>query len=121
MRFLGELEANDKPRVTALNKTDLLADPDELDVSLYPNAVPISALHKNGLDTLLEKISAVLASSMVAVQVLLPFSKGDLVELFHRRGYVASEQHTAEGTFIVGRIPQALRGYYIPYARTLHR
>ncbi|HEY5005164.1 MAG TPA: GTPase HflX [Ktedonobacteraceae bacterium] len=119
--ILGELEANDKPRVTALNKTDLLADPDELDVTLYPNAVPISALHKKGLDALLEKISAVLASSMVAVQILLPFSKGDLVELFHRRGYVDSEQHTAEGTHIVGRIPQALRGYYIPYARAFHR
>jgi GTP-binding protein HflX len=119
--ILGELGANDKPRVTALNKTDLLADPDELDVSLYPNAIPISALQKKGLDTLLEKISMVLAKSMVAVQVLLPFNKGDLVELFHRRGYVDSEQHTAEGTFIVGRIPQALRGYYIPYSRALHR
>ncbi len=119
--ILGELEATDKPRVTALNKIDLLADPDELDISLYPNAVPISALQKKGLDALREKISAVLASSMIAVQVLLPFNKGDLVELFHRRGYVDSEEHTAEGTFIIGRIPQALRGYYIPYTRSLHR
>jgi GTPase len=118
--ILDELEATDKPSVTALNKIDLLADPDELDISLYPNAVPISALQKEGLDALREKISVVLASSMVAVQILLPFSKGDLVELFHRRGYVDSEEHTAEGTFIIGRIPQALRGYYIPYARALH-
>ncbi len=119
--ILGELGATDRPRVTALNKIDLLAEPDELDSSLYPNAVPISALRQEGLDALREKIGMVLASSMQAVQVLLPFSRGDLVELFHRRGYVDSEEHAAEGTLIVGRIPQSLRGYYIPYARALRR
>jgi GTP-binding protein HflX len=119
--ILGELGATDKPCVTALNKIDLLDEPEELDISLYPNAVPISALQKEGLDALREKIGTVLASSMQAVQVLLPFNRGDLVELFHRRGYVDSEDHAAEGTFIAGRIPQSLRGYYIPYARALHR
>ncbi len=118
---LEELEATDKPRVTALNKIDLLDDPDELDTTLYPNAVPVSALKKEGLDALLEKISAVLASSMEPVQVMIPFARGELVELFHRRGSVDSEQHEPEGTYITGRIPQSLRGYYIPYARMLHR
>ena len=117
--ILGELGATDRPRVTALNKIDLLDEPDELDISLYPNAVPISALQKEGLDALREKIGTVLASSMQAVQVLLPFNRGDLVELFHRRGYVDSEEHLSEGTWIKGRIPQSLRGYYIPYARVM--
>src|SRR5205823_6809589 len=49
---LHDLEADDKPRVTALNKIDLLDDPAELDLSLYPNAVPISALKRTGLDAL---------------------------------------------------------------------
>ncbi len=118
---LDELEATDKPRVTALNKIDLLDDPDELDTTLYPSAVPVSALKKEGLDALCEKISAVLASSMEAVQVMIPFARGELVELFHRRGFVDTEEHGAEGTFIVGRIPHSLLGYYIPYARMLHR
>ncbi len=119
--ILGELEAIDKPRVTALNKIDLLDDLDEIDTSLYPNAVPVSALKKEGLDPLCEKINTVLANSMEAVQVMIPFARGDLVELFHRRGYVDQEEHGPEGTFIVGRIPQSLRAYYIPYARMLHR
>ncbi len=118
--ILGELEAIDKPRVTALNKIDLLDDLDEIDTSLYPNAVPVSALKKEGLDPLCGKINTVLANSMEAVQVMIPFARGDLVELFHRRGYVDQEEHGPEGTFIVGRIPQSLRGYYIPYARMLH-
>ena len=41
---VGSLDAADKPRVTALNKIDLLEDSTALDTSLYPNAVPISAL-----------------------------------------------------------------------------
>ena len=112
---LNELDATDKPRVTALNKVDLLDDPAEVDVTLYPNAVPVSALKGIGLDALLEKIATVLAASMDSVQVVIPFSKGELVELFHRRGYVEREEHQANGTFIAGRLPRSFRGYYAPY------
>jgi len=112
---LHELEATDKPRVTALNKIDLLDDPAEVDTTLYPNAVPISALKNIGLDALLEKIAVVLAASMDVVQVVIPFSRGELVELFHRRGYVQQEEHQSDGTFIAGRLPRSLRGYYARY------
>ncbi|GAC1364077.1 MAG: GTPase HflX [Ktedonobacteraceae bacterium] len=114
--ILGDLKALDKPRVTALNKIDLLEDvEEEVDVTLYPNAVPVSALKQIGLDALREKIAQVLADSMDEVKVLLPFNKGDLVELFHRRGRVQQELHESDGTIICGRLPRALRGYYAPY------
>ena len=109
---LRGLEANDKPRVTALNKIDLLADPSVLDLSLYPNAVPISALKKSGLDALREKIALVLAASMESVRVVIPFDKSELVELFHRRGQVEREEHTEQGTLVIGRMPRSLLGYF---------
>jgi GTP-binding protein HflX len=112
---LKDLDAAEKPRVTALNKIDLLDDLSELDTSLYPNAVPVSALHKVGLDALREKIAQVLANSMEAVQVIIPYDKSELVELFHRRGHVQQEEHQAQGTLLRGRIPRTLRGYYAPY------
>ena len=112
---LHDLEASEKPRVTALNKIDLLDDPTELDLSLYPNAVPISALRHSGLDALCEKIVQVLAASMQKVQVTIPYEKSELVELFHRRGYVEQEEHRPNGTFVAGRIPRSLQGYYAPY------
>jgi len=112
---LGELEARDKPRVTALNKIDLLDDPSELDTTLYPNAVPVSALQKVGLDALREKIATLLAASMEAMRVLIPFDKSELVELFHRRGHVEQEEHRPDGTLLVGRIPRSLKGYYVAY------
>lgn len=112
---LHDLNAGEKPRVTALNKVDLLDDPEELDISLYPNAVPVSALKHTGLDALREKIAQVLADSMEFVQVVIPYAKGELVELFHRRGHVDEEEHRPEGTFVSGRIPRSLQGYYSPY------
>jgi len=114
---LHELEADDKPRVTALNKIDMLDDPSEVDTSLYPNAVAVSALQKVGLDGLREKIAEVLAVTMEALEVTIPYDKSELVELFHRRGYVEREQHLPEGTFLVGRLPRSLRGYYAHYKR----
>jgi GTP-binding protein HflX len=115
---LGELNAEEKPRVTALNKIDLLERPEEIDVTLYPNAVPVSALKEQGLDALCEKLAQVLAENMVTVQVVIPFARGELVELFHRRGYVEREEHRSEGTFLAGRIARTLRGYYAPYSLT---
>jgi GTPase len=106
---LEELDAHDKPEVTALNKIDLLDDPAEIDINLYPNAVPVSALRQEGLDALLQKLAEVLASSMDHVQVVIPFQRGELVELFHRRGRVDIERHEDNGTFIAGRIPRTLR------------
>jgi GTPase len=113
---LASLESGDKPRVTALNKIDLLADPSELDTSLYPNAVPVSALNRTGLGALREKIAEVLAASMEPVEVVIPFDRGELVELFHRRGRVEREEHKEEGTLLVGRLPRSLRGYFLQYA-----
>ncbi|TMC66167.1 MAG: GTPase HflX, partial [Chloroflexota bacterium] len=112
---LHDLQIGEKPRVTALNKIDLLDEPSELDLSLYPNAVPVSALKHVGLGTLREKIAQVLADSMEMVQVTIPYEKSELVELFHRRGRVDVEEHRAEGTFLTGRIPRTLEGYYAPY------
>jgi GTP-binding protein HflX len=49
------------------------------------------------------------------VQVVIPYAKSELVELFHRRGHVDLEEHRSEGTFLVGRIPRSIEGYYKLY------
>ena len=110
--ILRGLDASDRPRVTALNKIDLLEDSPDVDTSLYANAVPISALRRTGLEDLCAKIAEVLATSMEAVRLVVPYEKGDLVELFHRHGHILREEHQPEGTFLEGRVPRALCGYY---------
>ena len=65
--------------------------------------------------TELEKRAQVLAESMERLQVTIPYAKSELVELFHRKGHVDQEEHRPDGTFITGRIPRSLQGYYAPY------
>jgi GTP-binding protein HflX len=112
---LQELGAADKPRVTALNKIDALADPTTVDTSLFPNAVPTSAATGANLNALLVKLGEVIAEGMVRVQVQIPFARSDLVELFHRRGQVADETQNTEGTLMQGALPRALMSAFGPF------
>jgi GTPase len=105
---LSELGAADKPHVTALNKIDLLADPGEVDLSLYPNAVAVSAQTGENLDGLLRVLGELLADEMVRYSVLLPYDRGDLVEAFHRRGHVTRQESLETGTLIEGTLPRQI-------------
>jgi GTPase len=112
---LEELGAADKPRVTALNKIDLLPDPAQVDTTLFPNAVPVSAATRRNLDVLLNTVGQVISEGMVTVAVKVPFERQDLVELFHRRGRVASEAQDETGTALTGALPPQLLGLFAPY------
>ncbi len=112
---LEELGAAEKPRVTALNKIDLLADPSLVDSSIYPNAICVSAAQKTNLDELMRKIGEVISSGMVRMRVLLPFDRGDLVELFHRRGQAHRQEAQSEGTLVTGLLPRPLVGVFAPF------
>ena len=114
---LEELGAAEKPRVTALNKIDLLEHPEDLDTSLFPNAVPVSAIAGTNLETLLMTIGSVLSEGMVRMRVHLPFERGDLVELFHRRGQVLREAAGETGTRIEGLLPAPMVGVFARLSR----
>ncbi len=117
---LTELGANDKPRITALNKIDRLDDPSQLDLSLFPNAVPISAREGQGLTALLQTVGEVVAAEMEPMRVSIPYGASHMVELFHRRGRIHSERHTNEGTTIEGSLPRALRAVFEPFQLPRH-
>ena len=112
---LTELGAADKPRVTALNKIDLLASPEHVDTALFPNAVPVSALTGAHLRDLLETVGEVIAEGMVPVRLRIPFDRGDLTEIFHRRGHVVEERQDADGVYLRGGLPAPLLGMFAPY------
>jgi GTP-binding protein HflX len=107
---LKEIGAGDLPVVNALNKIDRFEDPVGACAAIcdLPDSVAISALSGQGLDDLLNEIEEVLESEMYHIRVLLPFERGDLVSLIHERGLIEEENHQAEGTFIVGQVPDFL-------------
>jgi GTP-binding protein HflX len=111
---LTEIGATDKPMINALNKIDRLdgrAEPSGSEESLSklldgsPNSVPISALTGQGITALLDRIEEELESGMAPVSVIIPYDRGDLVDLFHKRGVIEQETHEGQGTHIDGRLP----------------
>ena len=120
--ILDDLGASDKPVVVALNKIDrlLLDDPEQrrrIDQALAdnPRAVLISAATKANLDLLLAEIDRALRSRMAAIDVQIPYDRGDLVAFLHEHGTVESVTHSESGTHLVGHLPIELLGRLAPY------
>ena len=114
---LAEIGATDKPIISALNKIDRLAEEAHLEdyvrglpeqLGEYPDTVPISAKTGEGIPALLQRVQEVLESAMVRVAVEIPYRRGDLVDLFHKRGLVQEETHGGQGTSIQGKLPAPL-------------
>ncbi|MFN2489893.1 MAG: GTPase HflX [Actinomycetota bacterium] len=107
---LREVGVTGKPTLLALNKVDLLSEP-ELDKlrGRFPEAVFISAARGHGIDDLLGKLSDDLARLRVEVALEIPFTHGELVARIHEEGEVLEETYSENGTRLVARVqPDAL-------------
>jgi GTP-binding protein HflX len=118
LRVLAELGATEQPIITVLNKCDVLGDPSALGSpsSELPNSFPLSALTGWGVEGLLARMEEVLSEELVEIELMIPFQRGDLLSVMHRRGVVTEEKHIASGTHIVGRIPASLLPRFAPYS-----
>jgi GTPase len=105
---LDELGAGRKPRITVFNKIDRL-DPD-LPAVLMPgsqHAVFVSATTGEGIETLLARMADVLRASMVEVDAVVPYARGELVARARTSGDV-TEHYTQAGVRISGHLPEAI-------------
>jgi len=124
-RVLSELGLDDQPMVVAANKVDRLAalalelgeGPDDAGEGpverlrdLYPDLVPVSAARKEGLDRLLEVVDTELQGRLVAVEALIPYAAGDVLNLVHTHGVVDEERFAETGTWVAARVPAYLLG-----------
>ncbi|MBL8129130.1 MAG: GTPase HflX [Chloroflexia bacterium] len=133
MGVLEDLGADDKPVVTALNKVDKLLDasgqlpPRETLLAMLGDAAPlavnpvaISAEAGLGFDSLLSAVEVALEQEAQFVPAVLhaPFSRSDLVDLFHRLGRVDDSEFSESGSTLRGRLPLAEIGRFAPYLET---
>jgi GTP-binding protein HflX len=102
---LAEVGGDKVPELIVINKCDA-ADPDVLDRLLRreKRSIAVSAKTGQGIPELIERLAAELPRPDVDVQVLVPFSRGDLVNRIHQEGDVLVEEHTGEGTRINARV-----------------
>ncbi len=106
---LAEIGAGDVAEQLVINKIDAATD-DTLSAlrTRFPDAVFVSARTGAGLDELSARLEQRLPRPGVQVDVLVPYSRGDLIERIHREGELVTVEHTGDGTRVVARVGEAL-------------
>ena len=95
--------------IIAINKADV-AKPEVIMELLRKesNAYAISARTGYGVENLLKAIEAALPKPKVEINVVIPFSRGDLVSAVHERGEIISQEYLPEGTKLHAMVDGAL-------------
>jgi GTPase len=121
---LEELGADDKNVITVLNKIDLAENHNEDQRAELADAYGIpcdfiltSANSGDGLDELLARIEYDLEmlDAFVDVSVTFPYSRSDLVDLFHRLGRVTTTNYDERGVTLAGVVPKRAIDRFTPY------
>ena len=107
---LAEIDAAHIPVVTALNKVDLLADPESARriTENYVHAIAISARQRTGIPELRTLLEQALYETYTPILVRLPYQQGNLVSLFHESGKIERIEHQRGSVLIQGRLPGRL-------------
>jgi len=110
---LEEIGAGDKPIVRVFNKLDLL-DPEDAEMLKYEAAcaedfsVGISSLTGEGLSDFVAVVEDALSDLLVPVELELPYSCGNDVNLIHEVGSIEVIDYREKGTYVLGRVPRFL-------------
>ena len=110
LEVLVELGAQTKPMITTLNKIDRMDDQAWLArlKEDFINSVPISAKFKQNIDVLLNEIQKFFASKMELLEIEIPHTRMDLVNLFYREGKVIEIKYLQKGIKITLSLPKTL-------------
>jgi GTP-binding protein HflX len=97
------------PELLVVNKIDIAGDLALAQLRrALPDAVFVSARTGEGLDRLRRQLGLLVAATDTAVDVTIPYQRGDLVARLHDEGRVDATEHVEGGTRIKARVPEAL-------------
>src|SRR5437016_7675180 len=118
---LAELGADDKPRVVALNKADLLGPAQRRRVvaavaERYPGVVPRSAITHGGFGPLLEAIDEASRGETVSLELLVPYGSEGVLASLRRIGGVERTEYDDRGTRAWGWAPRHAAARFAPYS-----
>lgn len=95
---LKDIGAVGKPEILAYNKCDKGDYPEAVEINRDRVNVFISAKQKTGLDNLLSAVAELAPGKKQEITVVIPYSKGSLVNELHTNQKVLKEDYTGEGT-----------------------
>ncbi len=106
---LSQIGAGGVTEIMAINKIDIAVQED-VDALLrqLPGSVAVSAATGAGIDDLLQAIDEALPDLLCSVDVVVPYTRGDLLSRAHSGGDVISAEHGGDGTHLIARVPAGL-------------
>ncbi len=105
---LEEIGAGEKPRLLVLNKADLLDQDQRHEATIaHSDAVLVSALAEQGLDTLRERIEQAFADTLTEVELLIPYSEGGRLHELHEVAGELERTEREDGVLVTARVPAA--------------
>ncbi len=114
---LEQIGAHGIPRILVFNKIDLVDASTRLALaSRFPGAVLVSAETGEGVDELIDAIARAATASETLMEVVVPFSRGDLTSVAHSRCTVLAESYDERGTIMTLRVPSEMKASFEPYA-----
>lgn len=108
---LDELGVHDKPIVTVLNKIDKVPDKGAIDrlKREFENSIAVSALNKENLGEVVQRISMILFASLVYVKALIPQSEGKLLNRIYREASIIKREFKGDNVYLEADMPARLK------------
>ena len=106
---LRELGAEGKPMITVLNKTDKIGK-NETDTLAkeFRDAVPISALKKENMGGLIDRIVLHLAKIVKTYTIVVPQDKARLISRIYENGHVTKREYRGDKVHLEAQLPASL-------------
>lgn len=106
-KVLSELDVTSIPTLMVWNKIDKAEDPEKLrlEAERRQDVVCVSALTGEGLDDFCNAVQVKLKDTMVWIEALIPFDKGELLSTIHHVGMVEKTEYVENGTLVRAHVP----------------
>jgi len=112
-KVLAELAVSAKPVIQVLNKIDLVPAQDLAHLPSEREAIPVSGLHRTGLEQLLLAIDAALVvDPLVELSFRLPQSEGAILASLEGGAIIEEKRFEGNLVFLRARGPQSLLNRY---------
>jgi len=116
---IAERDGTPAPELLVVNKIDAAGDLALAQLRrALPEAVFVSARTGDGIDALRHRMAQLVAPVDTAVDVVIPYRRGDLVARVHEQGRVQHTEHSEGGTRIRARVPAALAASLAEFAQS---
>lgn len=113
-KTLEEIGVKDIPTLYVYNKMDLLKE--EFDTIHFPNVI-VSLVEDKGVKDVIEFIDNQLFKDYELVDLLIPYTEGDLVSYLNENSQIIKQEYENEGTLITVELSQIQKGRYDKYIK----